>query len=682
MSGAHSSHTAIRVLGNPIVRSKRFFLVYSAVPFFTSIAPLVDHGLGFGMAVLVSFGAAAIGFAWLTLGGACVRRGFDRFDESRAEPTFTTAVLTLVMFWISCSLTAGTGVAVTLGLAQGWRLGVIQEASLVAITSGTIWLFVLAWPLESIRADSDARATAQDATHQLQVLRENAELMIAAANSQLRSVIDKRAVATIEVCRSGLVELVDSASVDPDRVRQSAREIQLAGESIIRGIAHEVAAGEPVQNDESSLHARHDSPRRQAPATWANRGDRFAADLVSATRSRRVLLAGPISVLPFALPVVIYFGNFGVGLSVVVAAMGLVTGVVWFAGRLSLALSDGPPSWMMLASLAVVFIGSGLVPILIWGLHGDAVPGDSVALKSLALIILGFTVVTLAAAIAKSPASVVAVGGAVATLALVICAFVVESPAHFEPLIVGTLVSIVVLATWSVVAIQHRVRTASRYAESAVVAGQWELRVAREREAITISRLATFLHGQVQGELLALALNLFDMADAVALGKLSTAESRSRVLSVVAGLDRVEETLHGDLAVLVPHDGEALALVLEEISRTWVGVVSISIAAIQPIALDGLSSAQSESVLEIVREAINNAVKHGSATQIDVSIEVAGHELAIVITDNGIGYRHRDEHGIGMSRIAALTSSWAISNVPERGTVLICRLPRHESQDV
>ena len=53
------------------------------------------------------------------------------------------------------------------------------------------------------------------------------------------------------------------------------------------------------------------------------------------------------------------------------------------------------------------------------------------------------------------------------------------------------------------------------------------------------------------------------------------------------------------------------------------------------------------SVFMVVKEALNNAVKHAAAREIRLGLEVAGNQIAIVVADDGIGFRLDQAAGVG-----------------------------------
>jgi signal transduction histidine kinase len=83
--------------------------------------------------------------------------------------------------------------------------------------------------------------------------------------------------------------------------------------------------------------------------------------------------------------------------------------------------------------------------------------------------------------------------------------------------------------------------------------------------------------------------------------------------------------------------------------------------------------------VRIVREAITNASRHGSATAVEITLSAAN-GLLLRIHDNGRGLqRSARAGGLGLTimsqRAQQLDGDFAISSGPDGGTVVEVRLP-------
>jgi len=86
----------------------------------------------------------------------------------------------------------------------------------------------------------------------------------------------------------------------------------------------------------------------------------------------------------------------------------------------------------------------------------------------------------------------------------------------------------------------------------------------------------------------------------------------------------------------------------------------------------------------IAQESINNAIKHGEAHQVLISLEVAGERLILAIKDDGVGFSPTEakQRGMGLNimhyRARRIGATLDIRKHSERGTVVTCSLPVKE----
>jgi signal transduction histidine kinase len=80
----------------------------------------------------------------------------------------------------------------------------------------------------------------------------------------------------------------------------------------------------------------------------------------------------------------------------------------------------------------------------------------------------------------------------------------------------------------------------------------------------------------------------------------------------------------------------------------------------------------------IAQEAVTNAIKHSSATRIDVQLVANGSDLVLGVHDNGGGLDPGDRSGRGMGlrimqyRAGAIGGSLAVQRRPTGGTSVVC----------
>ena len=82
----------------------------------------------------------------------------------------------------------------------------------------------------------------------------------------------------------------------------------------------------------------------------------------------------------------------------------------------------------------------------------------------------------------------------------------------------------------------------------------------------------------------------------------------------------------------------------------------------------------------IVCEAVNNAIRHGKASRIQVTMQLSEKECIVEISDNGSGFEPGSSHyGQGLKNMYRMTSclkgQLKIDSGTGNGTVIQCRLP-------
>ncbi len=98
----------------------------------------------------------------------------------------------------------------------------------------------------------------------------------------------------------------------------------------------------------------------------------------------------------------------------------------------------------------------------------------------------------------------------------------------------------------------------------------------------------------------------------------------------------------------------------------------------------GLGAERELLVFRIIQEAIGNAVKHGSPTAVDVTLNYAADKLNVIIADDGSGFEtdgSKEAHGIGLSnmqvRAGMLGGTLEVSSVKNQGTIIELEIKKH-----
>ena len=164
-------------------------------------------------------------------------------------------------------------------------------------------------------------------------------------------------------------------------------------------------------------------------------------------------------------------------------------------------------------------------------------------------------------------------------------------------------------------------------------------------------RTASVLHGPVQAALFASAMKLSQTEE----------PTTELVAEVEKDIQNALEKLNNPSNL----DREGISAVLEQIVDIWSDAASITIdlapeleQAISPQPLT------SEALIEISREFINNAIKHGKADLVSLRVfRLDPYRLAVEVTDNGQGLPPGAKPGFGSKLLTELSLNWKQSRV-------------------
>lgn len=183
----------------------------------------------------------------------------------------------------------------------------------------------------------------------------------------------------------------------------------------------------------------------------------------------------------------------------------------------------------------------------------------------------------------------------------------------------------------------------------------------RRRKRLVNRRLAFVLHGTLQGALNAAALRIAEAGHVTSqLGQEIRDDIRAALLEIEGRPD----------AGGGPESGAPLrtSTTIDEISSVW-GFRRRFSGRIRPSAEVGLSGDPEvdEAVAEVIREAVNNAFRHGAAVTVEVEVtKVKRHtpkdseEIAITVRDDGSGPTGSDQPGFGSSLFDDLCRTWTL----------------------
>lgn len=188
---------------------------------------------------------------------------------------------------------------------------------------------------------------------------------------------------------------------------------------------------------------------------------------------------------------------------------------------------------------------------------------------------------------------------------------------------------------------------------------KWETASLQQRSWVEQRRIGRFVHSELQSRIRAFALRM-DLADQM--------PPDEEVLKLKLECERA-------LSIGVKQqDFEAF---MEDISELWLGVMETTFnsspGALEALRSDGYASA---AAIEVVREALSNAVKHGKARRVSVKLELEDAilgQLAISVTNDGLTPSETSP-GFGLKAIADLSLKWELSSSTNQ-TILYSAIP-------
>jgi two-component system sensor histidine kinase UhpB len=203
-----------------------------------------------------------------------------------------------------------------------------------------------------------------------------------------------------------------------------------------------------------------------------------------------------------------------------------------------------------------------------------------------------------------------------------------------------------------------------------------QTRIEQERAAI-----ARELHDELGQQVTAIKSAGVSIAQRVS-GRDPALEQAARL--VVDTASQIYEVVHQIIARMrpLPLDHEGLAEALGDLLGDWrlqhpKVEFALDVQSLPPDPGDRLSTA----TYRIIQEAVNNALRHGAPSRVQIQVQVDGIDLSVRVTDNGrglpVGWRQPGHYGVlGMrERAVALGGSFEIQRPDGGGVCVSARIP-------
>jgi signal transduction histidine kinase len=240
-----------------------------------------------------------------------------------------------------------------------------------------------------------------------------------------------------------------------------------------------------------------------------------------------------------------------------------------------------------------------------------------------------------------------------------------------------------------------RVRTLTLNLESSVRqrTHALELEITRrqelEREAAEISdreqeRVAQELHDQLAAYLGGLAFRAATLADDLAARRApETSAARELVGAIGCATNQVREFAH----LLAPtQETESLAAALAQIGEETETFFRITCMVDVPKTLPPFSPDQSAQLCRIAHEAVRNAIQHGKAQVVRISVQIEKPGLKLSIQSDGRSWEPELSHPAGLGirimrcRTSTLGGTLSIQALDGGGTVVSCTVPCYSAK--
>jgi PAS domain S-box-containing protein len=213
-----------------------------------------------------------------------------------------------------------------------------------------------------------------------------------------------------------------------------------------------------------------------------------------------------------------------------------------------------------------------------------------------------------------------------------------------------------------------------------------------ERDVLQISeaeqrRIGHDLHDGLGQELTGLALLSQSLADRMFAEEAEQAQDVQRLAALItAALEQTRHLAHGFSPI------ELGPQALPEALRNLATKIEMTTKLPCPFTCEGNATVDDGASLHLYRiaqEALNNAVRHGGATALALSLQEAPGAVVLSVRDNGIGFRIDERQGSGMGlgvmryRASMIGAKLQIQTGENGGTIVSCTYAaRHSPADL
>lgn len=239
--------------------------------------------------------------------------------------------------------------------------------------------------------------------------------------------------------------------------------------------------------------------------------------------------------------------------------------------------------------------------------------------------------------------------------------------------VLSALGSIIVCGLWALIgAVTDRARSSIADLESTNAVIRWEVGEVEVQHQRVRRQLAALLHSDIQSRLMIAAATIDH-----SLNSGENTRIRESIEAAVHMLDDIESTIQqiaqGDDPVPVV---VSLTSAIDAVAASWRGVADVDVNCDPDCeSLIQAHPQRAASIVEMVREATANAVRHGNAKHIAVALVAKDQAIQMTIVDDGSGPANSSGAGLGTRQLHRLSSQWSRQAITGGGTELRILVP-------
>jgi two-component system CheB/CheR fusion protein len=210
-------------------------------------------------------------------------------------------------------------------------------------------------------------------------------------------------------------------------------------------------------------------------------------------------------------------------------------------------------------------------------------------------------------------------------------------------------------------------------------------RLELQREILAISeqeqrRLGQDLHDDLCQQLAGIEFLSQTLAGSIASKCKATAAKAKEIARMVQhAMAQTRELARGLAPVSL--EGDGLALALQELAARTSRLFLIDCRCRCDGYMPQLEAGAAVHLYRIAQEALGNAIKHGKARRVVISLAADGHRLALRVKDNGAGFPQKTPARGGMGlrimqyRAEVIGGSLTLERASRGGTTVVCTVP-------